>query len=161
MELLDLLLKSEKISLKNILRFSKLTEEEILSKIIAGEQTIARPVSYGKKMEEYKSIPEGARGMENWNILEYKTFYVGSRGYLFQIKGLDFDEAPPNVITSYVNNFRKTGKKLDVIVIPEQIITLPKYYIIDAMDMLRFSWIDRYKLMLAPLLAIDKKMLAF
>lgn len=160
-ELLDLLLKSEKISLKNILTFSKLTEEEILSKIIAGEQTIARPVSYGKKLEEYKSIPEGARGMENFNILEYKTFYVGSRGYLFQIKGLDFDEAPANVVTSYVNNFRKTGKKLDVIVIPEQIITLPKYYIIDTMDMLRFSWIDRYKLMLEPLLAIDKKMLAF
>ena len=57
-ELLNLLVKSDSISLRKILNFAKVTEEEILTRIINGELNIARPVSYGKKLEEYKNIPE-------------------------------------------------------------------------------------------------------
>lgn len=160
-EMLDILLKSETVKLKTILEFVKDTEGEILGKIIEGEKDIARPVSYGKKLEEYKSISQGVRGMETWNLLEYKTFYVGSRGYLFTVKGIDLDKASMEIADRYYKEFISRGKKLDVIVIPEQAMKLPEYYIVDSSEMLRVAWTDRYKLMLEPLLKITNSLIKF
>jgi DNA polymerase elongation subunit (family B) len=163
MELVDLVLKSDNTTLVDILNYVKDTEDVFITMINNGDKTIARPVSFTKKEVDYKKITFGVNGMKNWNILEKKVFDQGSRGYHFKIKGIDIDKAPEKVLESYYKNFVGMGKILKDIVIPETEPMLPEYYIRDTKDMLRFSWIDRYSLLLGPLLKIEsaKKNIGF
>jgi hypothetical protein len=99
--------------------------------------------------------------MESWNNIEYQTFDVGARGYLFKLKGIDLDKAPDEVRLNYDKNFLKKGIKLDVIVVPEELEYLPSYYLTDVKTMLNFSWIDRYNLLLEPLMTKKQEILTF
>lgn len=160
-EVLDLILKPEKFSLPPILNYVKDKEKLFIDLTSKGLTKIGRPVSFGKKLKEYKTIPQGVRGMVNWNDLEYKVFDVGSRGYLFKLKGIDLEKAPENVRSNYDKYFLKKGTKLDIIVIPEEVEYLPSYYIIDVKSMVDFSWNDRYNLLLEPLLTKKQEILTF
>ena len=160
-EVLDLILKSENLSIPKVLNYVKEKEQEFIKIISSGLTVIGRPVSYTKKLNEYKTIPQGVRGMENFNNLHFKTFDVGARGYLFKIKGIDLDKAPEDVRINYDKNFLKTGSKLDIIVIPEELEYLPPYYLIDVKSMVDFSWNDRYNLLLEPLLTKKQEILTF
>jgi hypothetical protein len=62
---------------------------------------------------------------------------------------------------NYEKNILSTGSKISEIVIPEEMITLPEYYIVDLKSILKFSWIDRYKLLLDPILKVDENILTF
>lgn len=160
-EVLDLILKSETLSIPRVLDFVK-EKNDIFTKIIAGGNTvIGRPVSFGKKLKEYKTLTQGIRGMLAWNNLEYKVFDVGSRGYLFKLKGIDLDKAPEEVRLNYNKNFLSKGEKLDVLVIPEEVPLVPNYYIIDVKEMLQFSWKDRCDLLLDPLIKVKQEILKF
>ena len=160
-EVLNLILKSEKLSIPKILEFVREKDETFIKIISSGQVTIGKPVSFGKKISEYKSIPQGARGMLNFNELEYKLFDVGSRGYLFKLKGIDLDKAPEEVRMNYDKYFLKKGKKLDIIVFPEEEQYIKPYYIIDIKDMLDFSWKDRVNLLLEPLIKPKQQILTF
>lgn len=160
-EVLELILKSEKLSLPPILEFVK-EKEKLFAKLISdGHTVIGRPVSFSKKISEYKVLSQGVRGMINWNNLEYHVFDVGARGYLFKLKGIDLDKAPDDVRLNYDKHFLKKGEKLDIIVIPEEVEFVPSYYIIDVKTMLDFSWTDRYNLLLEPLLTKKQEILTF
>lgn len=160
-EVLELILKSETLSISNVLNFVK-EKNEIFTKIISdGNTIIGRPVSFGKKLKEYKTLTQGIRGMLNFNELEYKTFDVGSRGYLFKLKGIDLYKAPEEVRLNYDKYFLKEGKKLDVIVFPEEEKFVKPYYIIDVKDMLEFAWKDRCDLLLQPLINLKQEILKF
>jgi len=160
-EVLELILKSEKLSLPPILEFVK-EKEKLFAKLISeGHTIIGRPVSFSKKISEYKVLSQGVRGMLTWNDLEYKVFDVGSRGYLFKLKGIDLEKAPEEVRLNYDKHFLKKGVKLDIIVIPEEVEYVPNYYIIDVKTMLDFSWTDRYNLLLEPLLTKKQEILTF
>ena len=160
-EVLDLILKSEKFSLPTVLEFV-LDKDKLFTKMISsGITTIGRPVSFSKNLKDYKTIPQGVRGMLAWNNLEYKTFEVGTRGYLFKLKGIDLNKTPEEVRLNYDKNYLKKGVKLDVIVVPEEVEFLPQYYIIDVKTMLDFSWKDRYSLLLEPLLTKKQEVLTF
>lgn len=160
-ELLEKLLKSNPISISKILTYVKETEKEILEKIKLGKKEIARPVSFTKNLNDYKVIPQGVKGMVNFNNLEYHVFGVGARGYLFKLKGIDLDKAPKEIVDNYEKFFNSEGKKIEEIVIPETLLKLPEYYIIDEKSMLKFSWTDRHSLLLEPLVKVENKMLTF
>jgi uracil-DNA glycosylase family 4 len=160
-EVLDLILKSERFSLPQVIEFVK-EKEKLFTKIISsGITNIGRPVSFSKKLKDYKVIPQGVHALLNWNSLEYQVFDVGSRGYMFKLKGIDLEKAPEEVRLNYDKNFLKKGEKLEVIAVPENVEQLPSYYIIDIKSMVDFTWGDRYKLLLEPLIMKKQEILTF
>jgi hypothetical protein len=86
------------------------------------------------------------KGMLLWNGLEYENFIPGTKGYLFKIMGVDTFNAPKRIIEKLSNV--NVG---NVIVIPEDVELLPKYYIIDTVAMMSFAWDDRVNELIAPI----------
>ena len=160
-EVINLILKSERFSLPTVINFVKDKEKEFTKIVASGITTIGRPVSFTKKLKDYKVISQGVNAMLNFNNLEYKVFDTGSRGYLFKLKGIDLEKAPENVRLNYDKHFLKKGEKLEVIAIPEEVEKLPDYYIIDVKSMVDFAWGDRYKLLLDPLITKKQEILTF
>jgi hypothetical protein len=150
-ELSQMLLKSEKVSLKKLLEFVTVKEKEFKRMILEGDKSIARPVYYGKKFEDSKTIPQAVKAMEAWNMIMYDIHKTGAKAYMYWVSGIDFDKAPQNVIDNY-QKFVKEGKKLEVIAIPDEEERLPEFFIIDLKSALKFSFTDRYELLLKPLL---------
>jgi len=61
--------------------------------------------------------------------------------------------APPEVAEKYNKKFLSNGKKIDYISLPDEEVSLPPYYVVDVKAMLKFAWIDRYNLMLEPVMS--------
>jgi hypothetical protein len=80
---------------------------------------------------------------------------------MFKIKGIDLQKVPEEVRLNFDKYFLKTGEKLEVIAVPEEVDHLPNYYIIDVKAMLEFSWQDRYSLLLEPLITKKQEILTF
>jgi uracil-DNA glycosylase family 4 len=158
-ELCEIILKSEKISMSGILKFIGNKEKEFVRLINEGSKTIARPVSYGKKLEDYKTISQGVRAMEHYNKIEYDMLKQGAKAYMFYVKGIDTEKAPKDIVEKY-EKFRQTGGNLDVIAIPDEIEKLEDYYIRDLKTSLRVAFIDRYELLLKPLLEVKKEVVS-
>jgi uracil-DNA glycosylase family 4 len=159
-ELIDLILKSEKISPNKLVEFVKFKEKEFMRRILSGDKTIAKPASFTKDIEDYKRVSQNVVSMLNWNKLEYDIFAQGSKGYLFKIVGIKQD-APKEVIEKFDKEFRSKGEKLEVIGLPDEETSLPPYYIIDGKAMYKFAWEDRYKLLLDPILGRESQILTF
>lgn len=148
------LLMEEKIPFGLISKYIKEIELEIKGLILSGQKCIARPASFSKELESYKKIPYQVEGMNVWNILEYKYFIPGTKGYLFRITGIDPYIAPKRVID-------RMGKikEFKWIAIPYEENSLPNYYKIDIDQMLSVAWTDRVKEFLKPVLPdINKKL---
>lgn len=157
--LLDYILE-ERININKINNFIKETEIEMLEKIKEGDIVIAKPVSFSKKFENYKVIPQHIKGMLFWNELEYNFFLPGTKGYLFYLKGINLNIAPKDIIDKY--NILNQNKKykhlnnLDVIVIPNNLKKLPDYYIIDKIRSIDFVWTERYNQLIGEMLKINE-----
>jgi len=160
-ELLDLILKSEKFSMFATKKFIDSKETEFFQRVTGGEKSVARPASFTKDLDDYKRIPQNVIGFLNWNVLEYQIFAHGSKGYLFKINGINDQIAPKEVLERYSKEFLSKNKKLDVICLPDEELSLPNYYNIDIKEMIKFSWVDRYKLMLEPLIGRNENILKF
>ncbi len=156
-ELLDIILKTEKITLTKIQQFVDRKQKDFIDLIRKGSKTIAKPVSWGKELKDYKVLPQGVRGMINFNDISYASHSVGNRGYLFHVMGIDLEKAPKDVAANYNKNILGKGKKLEIVVIPDEEETLPPYYIVNTKTCLKTSFEDRYKLILKPLLEVKKK----
>ena len=156
-ELSELILKSERVSLSKLMQFVNRKEKEFSQMIMNGEKGISRPVSYGKKLKDYKLVPQGVRAMEAWNTLMYDIHKTGSKAYMYWVSGIDLEKAPKEVIDKF-HAYIKSGKKLEVIAIPDEEEKLPAYFIPDLKATLKFSFLDRYELMLNPLKMKVKKM---
>lgn len=157
-ELLDIILKSENVTLPKLFRYVDSKEREFRHLIKNGDKSIARPVSFGKPIKQYKTIPQGVKAMMAFNEISYKAHFVGSRAYMFRVAGIDLDKAPQHVADNYTKNFLAHGKKLEVVAIPDEEPRLPEYYIPDVKGNLGFCFKDRYELMLKPLMEVKKKM---
>jgi len=155
-ELTEMILKSEKISITKLLDFVNSQERDFINLIKNGDKTVARPVSYGKKLSDYKTIPQGVRGAEAWNEIVYDIHRVGSKSYLFWVQGIDIMKAPEDVVKRY-DKFISSGKKLDVVTVPDEESKLPEYFIPNVKAALKFCFIDRYELMLKPLTDVKMK----
>jgi DNA polymerase elongation subunit (family B) len=160
-EVLELILKTEKLSLPKILEYVRDKQETFTKIISSGITSIGRPVSFGKKLSEYKTLSQGVKSMINWNNLEYHVFDVGARGYLFKLKGIDLDKAPEEVRLNYDKHFLKKGIKLEVIAVPEEEDHIKPWYIVDVKDMVSFAWTDRVNLLLEPLITKKQEILTF
>jgi DNA polymerase elongation subunit (family B) len=155
-ELSELLLKSEKVSLDNLMQFVNRKEQEFNQAIVDGDKSIARPVSYGKKLKDYKTIPQGVRAMEAWNKIMYDIHKTGNRGYMYWVQGIDLETAPADVRERY-HKYVKDGNQLEVIAIPDEEARLPAFFIPDRQRALKFTFKDRHQLMLKPLEVNVKK----
>jgi len=149
-DLLDLLLKSDKISLSKLMHFVNREEQEFVKAILEGDKSIARPVTYGKRLKDYKTIPQGVRAMEAWNKLMYDIHKTGTKAYMYWVQGINIEDAPKDIREKY-HKFIKDGNKLEVIAIPDEEARLPKFFIPNKQAALKFTFKDRYELMLKPL----------
>jgi uracil-DNA glycosylase family 4 len=156
-ELLEMILKDKQVSYNKCMDFVHSRKDHFRKLIISGDKTVGRPVSYGKDLKNYKLIPQGVRAMLAFNEISYTAHYQGSRGYMFRVRGIDYDKAPQEVIDNYEKNFIAKGKKLEVVAIPDEEPRLPNYYIPDIKGNLQFVYEDRYKLMLDPLMKTQQK----
>jgi uracil-DNA glycosylase family 4 len=148
-QLSKLILKPDVVSFSEIMDFVELKKREFAQLIHEGDKSIARPVSFGKKIEDYKSIPQGVRAMQAWNAIMYDIHKTGTKAYMYKVKGIDPLTAPPEVIQKY-EQFTKDGNKLDIIAIPDEEAGLPSFFVPDLQENLKFACIDRYELMLKP-----------
>jgi len=155
-KLLDLILKSEQVSITKLMDFVNKEEQNFMKSIMDGDKTIARPVSYGKKLKDYKLIPQGVKAMEAWNAIMYDIHKIGAKAYMYWVSGIDVDTAPQEVREKY-HKFISAGNKLEVIAIPDEEEKLPEFFIKNKKATLKFVFKDRYELMLDPLLQVKKK----
>ena len=99
--------------------------------------------------------------MVKWNGLEDDAFSPGSKGYLFKIAGINSEVAPKEIIDKYNREFLSKNRKLEVVCLPDEEVSLPKYYNIEVKDMIKFSWKDRVALMMEPLIGKNTMILGF
>jgi len=142
--LINLMIGDKKPTLKELLEFVKMQEMEFDELLQKGDISLAKSISFGKKLSEYKKIPQNVVAMLNWNDLVYNHFNYGDRGYLFKIKGIKEDIAPKSIIENYHKNFLKKGRKLQVIALPEEENKIPDYFILDIQSNKKFVFIFSY-----------------
>jgi DNA polymerase elongation subunit (family B) len=152
-ELLEMILKSEKINFEQLTEYINKVEENMYKMIISGDKRIAKPVSYNKKSEDYKNgkKPYQVLGMDLWNTLEYEYFQPGTKGYLFNILGVDQQIAPQKVL----QNLHKMNEKNKTIALPFEEDQLPNYYVIDVQSMMKFCWTNRVAEIMNPITGIQ------
>lgn len=146
-ELLNLLVMSEEYSRKRIKKYVETTEKEIRKMCREGNKGVARPVTYSKPKKNYKKIPYHIIAMDVWNDCEYEYFVPGTKGYLFNIKGIDTSKAHPKA----QKMASKLTDKNKYVALPYEEDELPDYFIIDDEAMMNFAWTDRVSELLAPI----------
>lgn len=156
-QLIDLILKSEKVSLTQLLKFVNREKTEFVNSIKKGNKSIARPVSWGKKLKDYKLVPQGVKSMIAWNEIMYDIHNTGNKAYMYRVGGLDVEKAPAEVVKRY-EKFISNHGKLEVIAIPDEERRLPSYFLPDVKGNLKFCFEDRYELMLKPLMDAKQTM---
>jgi len=147
-QILDMLVASETVDYAKIKKFIDETEKELLILCRNGQKEIARPVTFSKDEESYKKAPPQIAGMKFWNLCEYAVFVPGTKGYLFKIKGIDYEKSPERIRKL---QGQLESHKMQYIVVPTEEPRLPEYYIIDVDAMLKFAWIDRISELLEPI----------
>lgn len=155
-ELVDLIMTNEHVNLPEINKFINRRRSDFINLINSGDKSIGKPVGFGKPLKDYKTIPQGVRGLLAFNEIVYHAHVVGSRGYLFQVNGIDLEKAPDYVVKNY-NQFISKGGKLEAIAIPDEEPKLPAYFIPNTKGMLKFVFEDRHKILLAPLFQNKKQ----
>jgi len=151
-EIVNMLIYDEKVSFTKIKNYVKEKRTEIIDLILEGDKRVCRPVSFAKKLSDYKTIPGHVRGMILWNQLEYNHFSVGSKGYEFKLQGIDPFTAPSSVLEKY----QSVEKLPNSISIPYEVDKLPSYYIVDVDAQLDFVWNDRVDELLTPIFKENK-----
>jgi len=160
-ELSELILRTEKINLTQIFKFIERKEKEFSELIMKGDKSIARPVSYGKNLKDYKVIPQGVKSMLAWNAIMYNIHQRGARSYMYRVRAIDFDKISDvkereRTRVNY-EKFIQNGNKFETIGIPDEEPRLPPYFVPDLKASLKFCFTDRYELMLQPLTSVMKK----
>ena len=150
-ELLEIILKSETVSIPRLIKFINSERKGFIDLIKNGDKSISKPVSYTKKISSYKSIPQGVRSMENFNDLFYDTHTVGCKAYMFKISGIDLEKAPKEIVDNYEKNFIAQNRKLDVIAIPDEEAKLPNFILPDMKGIMKFAFEDRHEILLKPI----------
>ena len=147
-EIVDLILRSDSINFSVIRNMIEESRKEIYTLCMKRGIDIAKPVKYNKA--EYKKVPYQVLSMNLWNKLMYDHFVPGAKGYLFRIKGVDFnhDECPDSV-REHMNVITELRPKY--IAIPEEEEVLPNFFIMDMNAMMEFCWDKRIKEILEPI----------
>jgi uracil-DNA glycosylase family 4 len=160
-ELLELILRDEKFKLVKTLEYVHRKEREFKKLIGEGDKSIARPVTYGKKLKDYKTIPQGVKAMEAWNRIMYDIHKTGNKAYMYWVRGIEFDRIADveerETIRAKYEQFIAEGNKFEVIAIPDEEARLPSFFVPDLKAALKFSFEDRHQLMLKPLTDIREK----
>ncbi len=146
----DMILKSERVRLPKLLQFVQTEEQKFKQLIEDGDKSVARPISWGKRIEDYKLVPQGVRAMQAWNDIMYPIHKTGAKAYMFWVRGIDIETAPKDVVEKY-HSYVKAGNKLEVVGVPDEEEKLPEYFIPNRDAALKFSFKDRYELLLKPL----------
>jgi len=145
-ELLMLIIKPDVLDINNINNFINTTTNLFVKYAMEGNKCVARPVSYSTFQYKRSKPPFHVLGMQLWNTLVYNTFYPGSKGYMFRIKGIDTGKYK-NSEYCKLDIFKMDQQilKSNYIVIPEDVNNIPDFFILDIDKIVEFAWLDRVK----------------
>ena len=137
-------------------KIDKLVDEkrkEILKLIDERDSSVVRTVNYGAPLSTYKKIPYHIHAMLMWNLLVNEDFRYGTRGKLWDVRGIDLNKAPEYVKKNYYEKFLKKYKSSDMnyICLPEEVDKLPDYFIVDTSKIVKYCCDDRVELLVEPL----------
>lgn len=155
-KILDIIM-DEKIPKSKILELiDDLVEKErinMLELILKRDNSIVRTANYSTPLQDYKEIPSHVHAMLMWNLLINEDFRYGSRGKLWNIKGIDLSLAPESVKSNYYNKFLKkySPSDLDNICVPEDVEKLPEWFIPDTKQLIEYCCDSRVNNLLEPL----------
>jgi len=129
------------------------TRKEIMNLVDDRDNSVVRVVSYSKPLSEYKNMPQHIKAMLMWNSLMNEDFRYGSKGKLWNIKGIDLDKAPESVKSKFYDVFMKkfNVKDLDCICLPEDVNKLPDWFIPDMKKIISYSCDERVNNLTEPL----------
>ena len=156
-DILDVILdvKNTKMDIKTkVKKIENDTRKEMSDLTLNGDISIAKVVSYSKKPDEYKVMPQHLLGMYTWNCLVgQEEFKYGSKGKLFNVLGIDLNKAPKQIVDNYYNNYLKKfpNTQIEAIVIPEGVNKLPDYFIVDLKTTIKYCCDDRVDTMMSGL----------
>ena len=114
---------------------------------------VVRTVSYSKPLSEYKNMPQHIKAMLMWNSIVGDDFRYGTKGKLWNIKGIDMSLAPSDIQKTYNDVFLSKYKvsDLDCICLPEDVPILPDYFIPDMKKIIDYACDDRVNNLTEPL----------
>lgn len=120
------------------------------------DSSMARVASFSRELEDYKAdrIPFQVKAMLIWNdLMGTEDFKHGTKGKYWKILGIDIDKAPEDVRKNYYDVFLKKYnlKDLKDVCTPEDVETLPDYFILDSKSMMKYACDDRVSNLLNPL----------
>jgi DNA polymerase I len=142
-EILKYILKTEEVDFNYIKEFKLEKEQYIKRLILEGNPIVAKPASWSKKLENYKVVPSQVHAMILWNKTMYEYFNSGSKGYLFDISGLVFENFK-NMTDSTIQEINQMVlKQKNSVCIPREVDKLPDGFVVNVNSMLEFAWNTR------------------
>jgi DNA polymerase elongation subunit (family B) len=165
-EILDVILEDgiQKSSIKDqVDKIVGSTRAEMMELVEQRDNSVVRVVSYSKPLSEYKNMPQHIKAMLMWNSLVAEDFRYGSKGKLWNIRGIDLDKAPESVRANFHDVFLKkfNHKDLDCICVPEDVDKLPEYFVPDMKKIISYSCDDRVNNLTEPLWKEAEQILLF
>ncbi len=151
------IIMSDDIEKSDILpKIDKLVDQkrkEILKLIDQRDSSVVRTVNYGAPLSTYKKVPYHIHAMLMWNLIVNEDFRYGTRGKLWDVRGIDLAKAPDYVKKNYYEKFLKKYKASDMnyICLPEEVEKLPEYFIVDINKIVKYCCDDRVELLVEPL----------
>jgi len=138
-------------------------KNEMIDLVEKRDNSIVRVVSYSKPLSEYKAMPQHIKAMLMWNEVMDVDFRYGSKGYLWNIKGIELTKAPESVKFNFNNKFLSKYKisDLDCICVPEDFGKLPIWFIPDMKKLIGYACDDRVGNLTEPLWKESSQMLLF
>jgi DNA polymerase elongation subunit (family B) len=138
-------------------------KKEMLELIRKRDNSVVRAVSFSKPLSEYKNRPQHIKAMLIWNTLMYEDFRFGTKGKLWNLTGIDLNKAPSMVKDNYHNKFLKkfNVKDLDCICLPEDVRSLPEWFIPDVKKIMSYACDERVNNLTEPLWKESEDILLF
>ena len=75
---------------------------------------------------------------------------------MYWVNGIYTTKAPQEISKKY-EKYIASGKKLEVVAIPDEEAGLPSFFVPNVKGAMKFAFVDRYELMLKPLTDVKMK----
>lgn len=156
-EILDVILsdiKKEEI-IDKVEEIKIRSRREMMDLINIRDNSVVKTVSFSKPLEEYKDAESSQhiKAMFMWNAIVNEDFRYGTKGKLWNLKAIDLEKAPDNIKKNYNDIFLKKYQPSDLtcICLPEDVLVLPEYFIVDIKKTISYCCDERVALLTEPL----------
>jgi len=152
--LIEMVLRNNDLDLNDIFDEVNKIENKLYEVCQSRKLTLAKSIKFGKPLSQYKNNPQNIESMLLWNALHKREdFKVGSKGYLYNIQRIDYDEIAKKYGLSQEEIDSIQSKfKTDAIAIPQDYESVPDYFDIDIKTTIEKRFTVPYTNILEPII---------